>query len=113
MAIPTGRMIVGRSKTTYFIGEKEVTKEEFDARFPAKKVIGLPLAANMPMCWPMKSEALAVHPSQVAEATEAARAAGVPTEFLPDGRAVLRDRAHRKAFVAYNKAFDKSGGYGD
>lgn len=49
--------------------------------------------------WPIYSEAAGVLPTQVKEATENWRKAGVPTEFTPDGRAVFRDPAHRRAFL--------------
>lgn len=63
--------------------------------------------------WPMLSEAAGVHPDQVKEATEAARAFGVPTEFTRDGRAVFTDRNHRKRYLRTQGLHDKNGGYGD
>lgn len=49
--------------------------------------------------WPIVSDALAVHADQVQEAIADAAKKGVPTEFRKDGRPVLRDRAHRKAYL--------------
>ena len=66
-----------------------------------------------PAGWPMRSEALAVHPEQRGEATEAAKKAGVPTYFDRIGRPVFTDQGHRKAYM---KAFgyrDKNACYGD
>lgn len=63
--------------------------------------------------WPLLSDAAGVHPSQVKEATESARASGVPTNFTKDGRAIFRNRRHRKAYCESIGLFDMSGGYGD
>lgn len=59
------------------------------------------------------SDALAVHPEQVEEARDDSRKRGVPTDFLPDGRAVITSRYHQKRYLkAYGfKNFDA--GYGD
>jgi hypothetical protein len=47
------------------------------------------------------SESLAVHPSQVQEATETAKKLGVSVEFQKDGRPVFDNSAH---FRRYAKA---------
>lgn len=93
----------------YFIDGKEVTKAEFDAAFPD---LG---AGQSAICHfkPILSDALAVHPKQVQEAMEDAKRKGVPTEFLPDGRPVLRTRQHRKEYLKAYGFHDKRGGYGD
>ena len=46
--------------------------------------------------WPKLSDAMAVHPSQVASETERLRKMGCPTEFMPDGRPVERSASHHK-----------------
>ena len=112
MGRPTGRIVYTDSETKWFVGDREVSELEFKERFPDKP-IAEPLAGQQPGAWPMASEALAVHPSQAAEATAAARAAGVPTEFDKTGRPIFTDRAHRREFLKYQKAFDKAGGYAD
>lgn len=68
-----------------------------------------------PSTWsnPLLSDALAVHPSQVKEAYEDSVKKGVPTEFLADGRAVLRSREHRRKYLKAYGFYDKDGGYGD
>lgn len=66
-----------------------------------------------PGTWPLKSDALGVHPSQVNEAVEQSRKLGVPTEFTPDGRAVLTSQAHRKRYAEAVGFYDRNGGYGD
>jgi hypothetical protein len=63
--------------------------------------------------WPILSDAVGVHPDQVKEAEAHARKHGVPTDFTPDGRAVLRDKAHRKAYCELIEHYDRNGGYGD
>ena len=63
--------------------------------------------------WPMLSEAMGVHPSQIPEMRRQAKHRGVPTDFTPDGRVILRNRAHRKKFGEAFRFFDKDGGYGD
>lgn len=95
--------------TTYEIDGKAVTKAEFDVAFPDKAV-----GAEALCGWkPIHSDALAVHPSQVDEAVESAKKKGVPTEFLPDGRPILRTRQHRRAYLRAYGYHDRSGGYGD
>ena len=68
---------------------------------------------DTPGNWPMESEALGVHPSQIADATEHARSIGIPTEFTPDGLAILRDREHRRRYCEAVGVFDRNAGYGD
>jgi len=63
--------------------------------------------------WPMCSDALGVAPSQIEEATKEARALGVPTEFMADGRAVLTGPQHRKALAEATGHYDLNGGYSD
>lgn len=48
---------------------------------------------------PVISETSAVHPDQVHEVTDFCRSRGVPTEFLPDGRPVIRSSAHKRAMA--------------
>jgi hypothetical protein len=101
--------------TKYFLGDREVAREEFDAAFPDKGLSGgdALLPAHTPGRWPMPSEALAVHPSQVAEATERARKHGIGAEYLPDGTCVLASRGDRKKLLKLEGFRDNHGGYGD
>lgn len=65
-------------------------------------------------CWPMKSQALAVHPEQIAEAHERNRKAGITgVEYLKDGTAVIADRGARKNLMKLEGVVDKEAGYGD
>lgn len=63
--------------------------------------------------WPMKSDALGVHPSQIAEARELSVKFGVPTDFTPDGRAILNDPHHRRQYAESQGFYDRNGGYSD
>jgi len=63
--------------------------------------------------WPIKSDAMGVHPSQRKSMTAFCDKMGVPTEFGADGRPILRDRAHRAAHMKIRGCFDMDGGYGD
>lgn len=103
--------IVGKR---YYIDNREVSKRDFDSAFPDKPLHdgdfgGLSGKSTRPKL----SEALAVHPKQVQEATDDAKKKGVPTEFAPDGRPVIRSRAHQKAYVKAYRFYNKDGGYGD
>ncbi len=57
--------------------------------------------------WPMRSLALAVHPSQAAEATERNRRAGVNVTYDRLGRAVIPDAATRKKLMRLEGVFDR------
>ncbi len=72
-----------------------------------------PARGNRPWARGKKSVALAVHPSQIGEATADARAKGVPTDFAPDGSPILTDRDHRKRYMQAYGFFDRDAGYGD
>ena len=63
--------------------------------------------------WPLLSDAMGVHPDQIAEAREHAARHSVPTDFAPDGRAILRSRDHRKRYGELIGMYDRNGGYGD
>ena len=62
--------------------------------------------------WPLRSDGLAVWPSQVQEAEAHARTIGVPTEFdKRTGQCILKDRRHRARYLKANGVCDKDGGY--
>ena len=111
----TAKTIVTYSRDgtpTYMIDGKAVTKDEFDRILPSKP-IAVPGKAHLPGAWPMISEAMGVMPDQIAEASAHAKAGGVPTEFTPDGRAILRDRSHRRELMKLYRFHDNHGGYSD
>lgn len=101
-----------RGNGTYTLNGVEVTKAEFDAAFPPKE-LGVPSAAA-PSCWPMTSEALAVHPDQVAEANARNKRHGVNATYEPGtGMCLIPDRGERKRLLKLEGFKDRSGGYGD
>lgn len=62
---------------------------------------------------PKLSDALAVHPKQVQEATERAKRHGIPTYYRPDGRPEIVSRAHQKKLLKLEGYFNRDGGYND
>lgn len=98
----------------YYLDGREVTEGEYRRRYPLPSPgSSRPTGNANGNAWPIYSDALAVHPEQVAEATDSARARGVPTDFLPDGRPQFRDRAHRRQYMKAYGCHDRDGGYGD
>jgi hypothetical protein len=69
--------------------------------------------AHAPGNWPLCSDALGVHPSQVGEAVAHAQKIGVPTEFNSEGQAVFTSAAHRKRYARAVGFRDRNGGYSD
>jgi len=68
---------------------------------------------DTPSCWPMKSNALAVHPTQSKQYMEFADKHGVPTHFDERGRPEWRSKEHKKKYAELVGATDFDGGYGD
>jgi hypothetical protein len=110
----TGRIVYHRSgDPTYFVGDVEVTKEQYDLRFPNKLDLSEPAMVAAPGIWPMESVALAVHPAQVEEANARAKRHGIAVAYKPDGTCVIADRKARKELNRLEGFHDKQGGYGD
>jgi hypothetical protein len=91
-----------RGVFTYFIDGEEVTEEVWredrgwvDGGPPPQAIL------ESGKCWPMLSESMGVHPKQVKAAQEMSVKIGVPTEFTRDGKAIMRNNAHK---IAYAKA---------
>lgn len=109
-------MVAGPGGTfTYYLGDREVTEEEYRAATPSKLALGEEsLAGSTKTCWPMTSEALAVHPNQVAKANKRNKEHGVNVVYDPKtGCAVLPDRGERKRLLKLEGFHDNRGGYGD
>lgn len=72
-----------------------MTQEEYEAAFPDKQI------GDFVGSWKNEilSDALAVHSSEAKKHEEIARKIGVPTEYKPDGRPVIRSTAHRRALL--------------
>jgi hypothetical protein len=93
----------GAAESLYYLDGKEVSREEFFASFPAQEVesdTGKPGAPSSLISFkPLHSEALAVHPRQIKEATEDAVRKGVPTEFDPEGRPIFTSSRHFRRYA--------------
>ena len=68
---------------------------------------------DTPSCWPMRSQALGVHPTQRVQYMEFANKHGVPTTFDHRGRPVFESKEHRRKYAELVGASDWDGGYGD
>lgn len=107
------------AKNEYFVDGVPVSEKVYrrESRKHAKKQThGVPmLAGNTSSAWPLKSDALAVHPTQIAAAMERNKKHGVTgvTYDPKDGRAIFADRGARRALMRLENVHDKSGGYGD
>lgn len=110
----SGKVVYGSDGSArYFVGADEVTKEVFDERFPTKP-LGVPmLGNNTPACWPMVSEALAVHPDQAREANERNARHGVAARYDGEGMCHIPDRSDRAKLLKLEGFHDNHGGYGD
>jgi hypothetical protein len=109
----TGRIVGSGKKVQYFVDGKKVSRRRFKQVFPDKPLAGGAPGGHLPGCWPMVSEAMAVHPRQIPEAEASARAKGVPTSFDGEGRPVFNDPGHRKAYCRAYGVHANNGGYGD
>jgi len=49
----------------------------------------------------------------VKEATKRYHDEGCPTDFTPDGRAIIRSKSHRNKLLKMNGMRDNDAGYGD
>lgn len=85
----------------FFLNNKEVSRSEFFKARPPKKenhVVG----GESPSGWPLHSEALAVHPSQIQEAIALAKSRGVPTDFDSGGRPIFVSSRHFREYAKRN-----------
>lgn len=103
---------VVRGEMKYFIGDREVTAAEFQSSFATK-----PLDVSADVVehhtagftgYPIKSLAMAVHKDQIEEAAAHDRKLGVATEYSRSGKPILRDAAHRKAFLRAHGLIDRN-----
>lgn len=70
-------------------------------------------SGHLPSCWPMLSDACAVHPKQIKQANERNRRHGVKVTYNAKGQAVIPDRHERKKLLKLEGFRDRSGTYGD
>ncbi len=80
-----------------------------------KRIADEPATEHCPLSWtpPNLSESAGVHPEQVTEAMDDAKHKGVPTDFLPDGRAVFTSRKHQARYLKAYGYHNNDGGFGD
>jgi hypothetical protein len=108
------RIVLRNDGIHYYLGAQEVTEAEYRQVHPEAPLGGMNLdCPALKRGWPLLSEGAAVHPTQVQEAQDSAARKGVPTEFTKDGRAVFRNRQHRKEYLRAYGFHDRDGGYGD
>jgi hypothetical protein len=110
--VPVFKSVGHGEKTRYYIDGVQVSREEFDQALPDQPLEAAP-GGHLPSCWPQVMESLGVHPSQVAQANERNRKAGVNVTYDRDGNAVVPDRNERRKLIRLERCHDKDGGYGD
>jgi hypothetical protein len=98
-------------ENVYFIDGKEVGEKTYRQAFPKKPFAACGYQADWKK--PMLCDALAVHPRQVKEAIADAAKKGVPTNFLPDGRAEFESRQQYNAYMKAYGYYNRDAGYGD
>lgn len=98
--------------TQYFLDRAEVTKEEYDERFPSKLDTGMPFVST---AWgePLKSMALACHPEQVQAMNERNKEQGVKTRYDATGMAHIPTREDRNRLLRVEGKHDNDGSFGD
>lgn len=89
---------------TYTDARGDVWNQDYASKFAMAK-------AGDP--WPLHSEAAGVAHDQVKEAEQDAAAKGLHTKYTPDGRAIFRSRAHRRAHLQAYGMIDRNAGYSD
>jgi hypothetical protein len=113
MARAMDRIEVINGVERFFLSRAEVTEEEYRAVYPLPEpgtgVPGGPSASG----WPLKSDALAVHPSQIAEANERNARAGCSVRYQEDGRAVIPDKGEYRKVLKIEGYHNRDGGYCD
>lgn len=99
-----------RGTKRFYINDKEVTEEEWHARFPSKiddLLAGYFPQVQSPEGWPKRSLALAVHKDQVAEANDRNKKHGIGTRYDTDGTAVIPDNGDRRKLLKLEGFVDK------
>jgi hypothetical protein len=110
---PTGSLIqvfmpinemLEKHRESFVDKDGTVCPRDFAAEHPAQRSAGT---------WPMKSDAMGCHPSQIQEFHEHSVQLGVPTQFTPEGQAIFTGPNHRKKYCRAYGFRDRNGGYGD
>lgn len=106
------KVVFTRDGLKYFVGDREVSKEEYDGQLPDKE-IGVPEAASPAIWQDHTSLALSVHPDQVAEANARNARHGLSAYYDADGTCHIPDRKERSRLMRLEGMHDREGGYGD
>lgn len=65
-------------------------------------------------CWPMWSDTMGIHPTQLAEAKQLDKELGVSADYNREtGQVKFESAAHRKKYCEAHGFYDRNGGYGD
>ena len=107
------RCVLIKGEWKYFLDREEVTREQYERRYPPVEHGGRLLEAKACDAWPMRSDALAVHPNQIEAAKARDAAHGIQTDYDHMGRPILRDRDHRRRMLRSFGYHDNDGGYSD
>lgn len=107
--------IVFGTKTRYYVNDVEVTEKEYrKLTKPRALAAGDEVLTQSTSAWQdFKSEAMAVHPKQVAEANARSKRHNLGVVYDKKGFAHIPDRAARKRLLKVEGFHDKKGGYGD
>lgn len=90
----------------YSIDGREVTAREFRRAFPDKPIGAV--GGQQTTTWPLVSEALAVHPDQVAEANARAKRHGIPVTYDAAGMCHIPDNGARRRLLKLEGYHDRS-----
>lgn len=106
------RIVYGKKGCAYFIGDKGVSKEEFEGSITVAPLeVG---KANVKhhtagyLGYPIKLNSMAVTTHRRKTMMEHLAKKGVPTEYTPRGRPIIRDAAHRKQFMKAMNLIDRN-----
>lgn len=82
----------------FYVDGIKVTEQEAHDLVPDgdSSSVGIGFLPKSCNAWPILSDGFAVDPTQVKDAEEHCKKLGVPTQFLPDGRAVFTSQRHQR-----------------
>lgn len=96
----------------YSVDGKEVSEAEFLAAFPDNAELFTPgqaIGGAHAAGWPMKSDALAVHPAQVAAANERNKRHGINVRYEPHaGLAIIPSEREKKKLLKLEGFHDRA-----
>jgi hypothetical protein len=103
-----GMKLIG-AKWHYFLDGQRVTKKAYLKRYPLPRPRKGSIVGGTPCKgWPMRSEALAVHPDQVDEANARNKESGVNVQYEPaTGVPIIPDRTERRKLLKLEGMIDK------